>query len=467
MQGVVGGQRRRRPGGQRRRVGVDRVTRGEQRVRLLGGGEMVRVAGVVVPVVARRVETERLHRRDRVTRCVGHLEGGHRGRPAVLRRLVAHRGASAGVGGDQRDQRLGGSAHWRVAETGLVPDRVGHALHTLGRAHRDRRGRHHTVGPLRRDELHLTGRRVVERRRQPVRVDDRRRPPHVVRLALPRDVSAVAEPVDAGGEVAVAVEVVGATIVVGQLVGVRHLTRTRPPRQDPRRTRELEVLEFVVLQPARLGRIEQVRPAGCRVHPLKAGDVDERAADAPPRPPSGPVDARRGPFLLPAELNRHVGGSLAVDGDERHRDRELAGALVDLAAETTVEGEPPARGGRRRLRRRPGRGQRHHVRHRPAGRPQRRDEQGERDQRDHGGAATGGAQDVGTTRHGGPLSGEVVTICQDEPVVGTVPSPPTRVLCVRRHTTGRASGSIPPGRGSPHTGRGGELRDGVVRRQRR
>ena len=323
---------------------------------------MVREPGEVVPGVARRVEAEGLHRGDRRAGGVGRLQRGHRRQPGLVGRcLVRHRRARPRGGGDQGDQRLRGPAHRGVGEAGPVPDRVGHALHTLGRAHRDRGRRHHTVRTLRRDDLDLARRRVVERGGEPERVDDRGRLPHVVGPGAPPDVGPVAEPVDASHEVAVGVEVVGPAVVIGQLVGKRHLTGTRPPRQDARRARELEVLKLVVLQPApaRLVRVEQVRPARGRIHPLFAEDVDERATDAPARAPPGPVDRRRRPFLLPVELDRHVGGSVAVHGDDRHRDRELAGALVDLPTETTVQGERAAGCRRGGLRRGPGRGQRH------------------------------------------------------------------------------------------------------------
>jgi hypothetical protein len=304
---------------------------------------VVGIAGEVVLVVARRIEVECLNRGDGDAGGVGQLERRHRGqRRLVVRSLVAHLGARPGGGGDQLQQRFDGAAHRRVAEGGFVPHGVGHALHTLGRAHRDRGGGHHPVGALGRHDLDQAGRRVVERRRQPEGVDDRRRLPHVVGPLAPGEVGPVPEPVGARGQVAVGVEVVGAALVVGQLVGVRHLIRARPARQDPCLAGELQVSQLVVLQPAGLGRIDQVRPARRRVDPLETGDTDERAADAPARAPAGAVDAAASPFLLPVQRNRHLDVPLAIHRGERHRHRELAGAFVDLAAEAALQGEPPA-----------------------------------------------------------------------------------------------------------------------------
>ncbi len=404
VQRVVGGQRRGGAGRQRRGVGVGGVAGGEQCVRLLGSREVVREPGEVVPVVPWRIETEGLHWGDRVSGGVGQLQRRH-GRQARLvgRRLVADRRARARRRTDRRDQRLRGSAHRGVAEAGPVPDRIGRALDTLGRADRDRGGRHDTVGALRRDDLDLPRRRVVERRGQPERVDDRRRLPYVVGPGTPRDVGPVPEPVGASRQVAIRVEVVGATVVVDQLVGVRHLTSARPPRQDAGRARERQVAELVVHQPAGLGRIEEVRPARGRVDPLEAGDVDERAADAPSRPPARPVDRGRGPLLLPVELDRHVGGSVAVHGDEWHRDRELASALVDVTAETTVEGEPTTGGGWCRLRRHTCRRERHR-RHRPLCRPQGSGEYGECDHSGHRCPETRRTENVETSHVAGVLS---------------------------------------------------------------
>ena len=49
-------------------------------------------------------------------------------------------------------------------------------------------------------------------------------------------------------------------------------------------------------------------------------------------------------------------------------------------------------------------GDERHGRQRPPCRPQRRGEQGQRDQRDHGGPDASRAREVGTDGHGGPLS---------------------------------------------------------------
>ena len=138
-----------------------------------------------------------------------------------------------------------------------------------------------------------------------------------------------------------------------------------------------------MLQPARLARIEYVRPAGRRVDPLEAGDVDEGATDAPTRAPPDRsiVAAARSCCQLSATETSAVELPATVVSGTVAENWPVRSSTSPLRPPCSAN--PPLGAGAACAAARASGPQ--HRWHWPAGRPQRRGEQGERDQGDHGG----------------------------------------------------------------------------------
>ena len=180
--------------------------------------------------------------------------------------------------------------------------------------------------------------RVAEGRGEAVGIDHGRRCPLPAAEGTPGEVGAVAEAVGARDEVAVAVEVVGPALVVGdgEDVGDRggHAVARR---ERARRAGEDEVLQRVVLQPRGVAAPGHVRAAVRRIDGQRRRDVDERHPERPAGSESRAVDPADGASLLVDERQVDAGRPSAPDRGDRDGDREQARALVDGAGDATAE----------------------------------------------------------------------------------------------------------------------------------